>query len=168
MSRIHLLFIALGWGIAACGGAETQGLQGNGGRSSFTGSGGTDSTGGSAGSFDPSGTGGDSLGTGGDPLGTGGADVVEPDAQAEAGDASTNGVRDAASDVTGNASSDARTSDASDARAADATVDVNARDASATAQCTAMPQQDDQCRTRPPHRYVCPQSVGTPSGCERT
>ena len=74
----------------------------------------------------------------------------------------TDGAAEAAT-----AASDA-TSDASDA-GADARFDAATNDASALSMCTAQPQYDNNCGSgRPPHRYTCPISVGTPSGCERT
>jgi hypothetical protein len=167
--------------VGACGGPGSTGLSAAGGRASFAAG-----RGGEAGT-----SAGDVSGTGGDPSAMGGTDDVGDEAGViDTSDADT--VREAAtSEASVAATSDATTVAPRDATAIDAPVDATsaARDASAdappdaqpdapsdantrdvvtTATCNATPQQDSQCfGSRPPHRYVCPISLGTPDGCQR-
>jgi hypothetical protein len=172
-ARLVLLFLGITF-VAACSGPESTGIPNVGGRRSY-GSGG--SAGDSAGTLDTTGTGGDPAENGGGNGGTGGGDFG--DAQASGpGDAPSSELGDVTEAGEGAASGrgDAGTSDGvvgdstSDARdgSVDAPADVDTQDVVTTAQCSATPSQDFQCGSpRPPHRYVCPLSVGTPTGCQR-
>jgi len=161
MRATRILFLSLGISIVtACSGPESTGIPNAGGRRSYGGGG---SAGDFAGTVDPTGTGGD--------FATGGAGGIDmSDAQpGELPDAADDGaVADSSDDGFSPdatpAPADARNLDA----ASDAPVDVNARDVVTTADCMATPWQDSQCSSgRPPHRYVCPLSIGTPTGCQR-
>lgn len=167
MRSINVAVLSLGVVlVAACSGPESTGIPSGSRRSS--GGGGT--AGDFAGTFDTTGTGGDVSGAGGIDMGD--AQASDPGDVVEAGtDDAQTGVGDAVvADAAGGDVAVARDATISDARdidgASDAPSDVNGQDVITTATCNATPSQDSQCRSsRTPHRYVCPLSLGTPTGC---
>jgi hypothetical protein len=106
-------------------------------------------------------------------LDMGDAQSSDPADVVEAGNDGPSGVEEDAIADSGSGdavvSRDATASDAPNVDAAsDGPADVNTQDVVTTADCNATPSQDSQCRSsRMPHRYVCPLSLGTPTGCQR-